>query len=104
MQLRQAAAAKGGILFEYGVLSSAPTPFPLFSALGKGLTLRGYTLHEITGDPAAGEKAKRYIYDRLADGRFVPQIARTFAFKDTIEAYRYLESNQQIGKIVITVP
>ncbi|MGB9076016.1 MAG: zinc-dependent alcohol dehydrogenase family protein [Terracidiphilus sp.] len=99
-----AAAMKGGILFEYGVLSSAPTPFPLFDALGKGLTLRGYTLHEITGSPTIGEKAKKYIFDRLADGRFVPKIATTFRFKESIEAYKYLESNQQIGKIVITVP
>jgi NADPH:quinone reductase-like Zn-dependent oxidoreductase len=46
---------------------------------------------------------KKYIYDRLMDGSFKPTIARTFLFDQTVEAYRYLESNQQIGKIVITV-
>jgi len=40
----------------------------------------------------------------LADGRFVPKIARIFPFEETVEAYRYLESNQQVGKVVITVP
>ena len=98
------AAARGGVIFEYGVLSSDPTPFPLFQALGKGLSLRGYVLMELTGNPEAAEKAKKYIYDRLAEGRFVPKIARTFPFKETVDAYRYLESNQQVGKIVITIP
>ena len=40
----------------------------------------------------------------MADGRFVPKIAKTFPFKETVEAYKYLESNQQVGKVVITVP
>jgi len=98
------AAAPGGIIFLYGLLSTEATPFPLRSAIGKGLTLRGYTLHEINRDPALSATAKKYIYDRLADGRFVPKIARTFPLAQTVEAYKYLESNQQIGKVVITVP
>jgi NADPH:quinone reductase-like Zn-dependent oxidoreductase len=48
--------------------------------------------------------AKKYVYDRLADGSFYPKIAKTFSFAQTVDAYRYLESNAQIGKIVITVP
>jgi NADPH:quinone reductase-like Zn-dependent oxidoreductase len=99
-----AASADGGILFQYGILSGEPTPFPLREALGRGLTMRGYTLHEITRDPQTIAIAKRYIYDRLADGRFVPKIAKTFSFDQTVEAYRFLESNQQVGKVVITVP
>jgi NADPH:quinone reductase-like Zn-dependent oxidoreductase len=98
------AASAGGILFEYGALSGQPTPFPLFQALSKGLSIRGYVLMEITLHPELLEKAKRYVYERLADGRFVPKIARTFSFEQTVEAYRYLESNQQVGKVVITVP
>jgi NADPH:quinone reductase-like Zn-dependent oxidoreductase len=48
--------------------------------------------------------AKKYIYDRLADGRFRPKIAQTFRFAQTVEAYKYLESNAQVGKVVITIP
>ena len=33
--------ARGGILLEYGALSPEPTPFPLFTVLGKSLTLKG---------------------------------------------------------------
>ena len=98
------AAAYGGIIFEYGALALQPTPFPLFAALRKALTLRGYTIREIYAIPQLLEDAKEYIYDRLADGRFVPKIAKTFPFAQTVEAYQYLESNAQIGKVVITVP
>ena len=99
-----AAAAPGGVIFEYGWLSGQPTPFPLFAALGRGLSVRGYVLMEITMNPDLLAKAKAYIVERLADGRFVPKVAKTFSFTDTVDAYRFLESNQQIGKIVITVP
>jgi NADPH:quinone reductase-like Zn-dependent oxidoreductase len=99
-----AAAAQGGTIFEYGLLSGEPTPFPLGEALGRGLSIRGYVLMEVTLNPALAEGAKKYVFDRLADGRFVPKIARTFPFAQTVEAYRYLESNQQVGKVVITVP
>ncbi len=99
-----AAAAPGGIIFEYGWLSGQPTPFPLFAALGSGLSVRGYVLMEITLHPELLSKAKKYVVERLADGRFVPKVAKTFPFAETVNAYKYLESNQQVGKIVITVP
>jgi NADPH:quinone reductase-like Zn-dependent oxidoreductase len=97
------AAATGGIIFEYGALSMQPTPFPLRMALGKGLNIRGYSLMEITRNPEKLAVAKKYVYDRLADGRFHPKIAKIFLFAQTVEAYKYLESNAQVGKVVITV-
>lgn len=98
------AAAIGGIIFEYGLLSMQPTPFPLLTALSKRLTFRGYSLTEISRSPEKLPAAKKYIYDRLEDGRFRPKVAKVFPFADTVEAYRYLESNAQVGKVVISVP
>jgi NADPH:quinone reductase-like Zn-dependent oxidoreductase len=98
------AATPGGIIFEYGLLSMQPTPYPLLTALVKGLSIRGYMLMEITLNPEKLASAKKYVYDRLADGRFRPKIAQTFPFAQTVDAYKYLESNTQVGKIVITVP
>jgi NADPH:quinone reductase-like Zn-dependent oxidoreductase len=97
-------AANGGHLIEYGALSGKPTPFPVMAAMTKGLSVHGYTMLQVTHSRAVAAKAKKYVFDRLADGRFVPKIARTFPFAQTIEAYQYLESNQQVGKVVITVP
>jgi NADPH:quinone reductase-like Zn-dependent oxidoreductase len=98
------AAQPGGIIFAYGALSGLPTPFPLLTVLPKGISVRGYTLMEITRVREKLAIAKKYVYDRLADGRFHPKIAKTFPFAQTVDAYKYLESNAQIGKIVITVP
>ncbi|SDE54253.1 NADPH:quinone reductase [Bradyrhizobium brasilense] len=98
-----AAMAPGGILIEYGGLSPEPTPFPLANVLGKSLTLRGYLVHEIVRDPARLTAAKAFILDGLADSALKPIIARTFPFEEIVEAHRYLESNTQFGKIVVTV-
>jgi NADPH:quinone reductase len=97
------AAAHGGIILEYGALATSVTPFPLFVALGKALTMRGYTLFEVVSDPARLAKGKQFVLDGLASGKFVPVIAKTFPFEQIVEAQRYLESNEQIGKVVVTV-
>ena len=97
------AAAHGATIFEYGALSSAATPFPLITALQKGLLVRGYTLFEIASDPEKLARGKRYIYDSLQSGALKPVIDRTFPLDNIVEAHRYMESNQQNGKIVVTV-
>ena len=98
-----AAAAHGGVLIEYGALAGAPTPFPLIAAMVGALSVHGYTLMQVTRDPATAATAKKYVFDRLADERFVPKIARTFPFAETVAAYQFLESNQQVGKVVVRV-
>jgi len=98
-----AAAAMGGTIYIYGNLSQQPTPFPVMQAFPKGLSMRTYTMMEITASPQAIETAARYIYDRLADGRLQPKVAKTFPFAQSADAYRFLESNEQIGKVVITL-
>ncbi len=95
-------AAYHGILFIYGSLSQQPTPFPR-NTFPKGLSMRGYTLLELRRDPELLKTAKQYVFDRLQDGRFHPKIAKTFPLAQSVEAYQYLESNQQVGKVVITV-
>jgi NADPH:quinone reductase-like Zn-dependent oxidoreductase len=97
------AAAVGAIIVEYGSLSMKLAALPIALVLTKLLTIRGFTLMEITRDPALLAIAKKYVYDRLADGRFHPKIAKVFPFDQAIEAFKYLESNAQVGKVVIFV-
>ena len=57
-------AAKGATIFVYGALDSESlTPFPVLSAVGKGLKVRGYTMGELLAYPEDFSKAKQYIYD-----------------------------------------
>ena len=52
-------------------------------------------------DPARMARAKQFVYDGLAAGDLKPIVARTFSLDEIVEAHRYMESNQQIGKIVV---
>lgn len=98
-----AAMSRGGVLIEYGGLSPEPTPFPIGNVVAKSLILRGYIMREITNDPARLEAAKVFIMEGLASGALQPVIAKTFPFEDIVEAHRFLESNEQFGKIVVTL-
>ena len=92
-----------GTIFEYGALASEPTPYPLFTALSKSLLIQGYTLRDILGHPESSQQAKKYVFDNIVAGNFKPHIDKTFPFAQIVEAHRYLESNAQIGKIVVTL-
>ena len=96
-------ASQNGLIVEYGWLSGELTPFPLFPAFQKALTVRGYTLYEFVSDPVLRPKAERFIYEHLEQGNLNPRIDRTFPLQRIVEAHRYLESNQHVGKVVVTV-
>jgi len=97
------AAAKGGIMFAYGALANEPTPLPIFTLLSKGLSIRGYTLFEIVLNPEVRAAATKYVFDHIQSGALTPKIARTFPLSQIVEAHRSMESNEHIGKIVVTV-
>jgi len=84
-------------------LSPEPTPFPLFMVLGKSLTLKGYLYSAIVSDDAALERAKTFILEGLRSGELRPVIAGTFELAEIREAHRLLESNDQVGKVVVGV-
>ena len=100
--LAQAAAA-GGTIIEYGALASDHTPFPLFPVLAKQLTVQGYTLFQITQNPDALARGVDFIKGALASNSFSPVLDKTFKLDEIRDAHRYMESNQQIGKIIVTV-
>ncbi len=95
--------ARGGVIIEYGALDTEPTPYPLFTALANGLNIRGYTLFEITQNQARLEKAKAYLLPLFNDEKLSPAIDKVFAFNQIQQAHEYMESNQQMGKIVVAV-
>ena len=97
------AAADEGIIFVYGGLSGKPTPFPHWPAALKGLSMRGWVASSIWNRPERFTRNRELILHGLASGHLRPVIAKTFPFSQIVAAHRYLESNQQIGKIVVTL-
>jgi NADPH:quinone reductase-like Zn-dependent oxidoreductase len=98
-----AAMAEDGILFIYGGLSGQPTVFPHWPAALKSLSLRGWVASYIWNYPNRYARAQSLILQGLREGHLKPVIAKTFPFEQIADAHRYLESNQQLGKIVVTV-
>jgi len=101
-----AAMGPGGWLILYGNLSgqSQNTLFPFGPSAMKGFAMRGYLVFEIIHDPQRFERARKFVEEGLRAGWLRPVIAKTFPFDQIVEAHRYLESNEQIGKVIVTVP
>jgi NADPH:quinone reductase-like Zn-dependent oxidoreductase len=99
------ALAPGGTLVVYGNLSgqAEATPFPFYPALGKGLSLRGYLVFEVLRDARRLARGRAFVEAHLAGGALRPVIDRVFDFDDIVAAHRHLESNAQVGKVVVRV-
>ena len=101
-----AALAPRGTLILYGNLSgkARETMFPYGPALAKGLSMRGYLVFELIHDAGRFAAARAFIEEGIRSGSLAPTIARTFDFDQMVDAHRFLESGEQFGKIVVTVP
>lgn len=97
------AMAPQGMFFQYGALDSRDMLVPVFDILGKHLTLRGYELFEITTNPEKMARAKSFVTEGLRSGKLKPVIDKRFPLEEIADAHRYMESNAQLGKIVVVV-
>jgi NADPH2:quinone reductase len=103
--------AWGGQIILYGALDAADTRYPLLTAFARNFSLRTYLLYNYCGLPDLGlhrneeafQRAIQFIQRNLAEDKFKPIIAKTFPLSQVREAHQYMESNQQLGKIVLTV-
>jgi NADPH:quinone reductase-like Zn-dependent oxidoreductase len=57
----------------------------------------------IWNHPERFARNRQLILQGLASGHLKPVIARTFPLAEIAAAHRYMELNQHIGKIVVTV-
>jgi NADPH:quinone reductase-like Zn-dependent oxidoreductase len=97
------AVAPGGTLLLYGALDPTPAPLPIAVDL-RGRNIRMYGFVELTIDhPEQLRRAERFINAGLRSGSFIPVIDRTFDLNEVAKAHVHLESNTQVGKIVLTV-
>lgn len=95
--------APGGTLFLWGAQSGQPTPYPGFDLGMPALSLRTYTVHEITRDPQRLRRATAFVSSGLLAGTFRPVVDRVFPLEQVVQAHEHMESNSQVGKIVVSV-
>jgi len=104
------AVAWGGQIVLYGALGGVDTPYPLWTALARNFSLRAYIVYNYCGLSTLGLPRKEeafgraiaVIHEHLAAGRLKPIIAKIFPLDQIQAAHHYMESNQQLGKIVVT--
>jgi NADPH:quinone reductase len=97
--------APEGLIVEYGWLAEGAPVFPIIPALVKGFRVQGFHLSfHIVAHPERMKAGIEYIYQRLQSGAFHPLLAeKRFTLDRIADAYRYMESNEQLGKIIVTV-
>jgi NADPH2:quinone reductase len=95
------AMAKGGRLVLYGYLGGMKTPLPLIPMLRKALTVRAHSIFHTTSDAAAMAEAVQYVVRGVDRGAFAPSVDRVFSLDDIVAAHRYLEGNEQVGKVIV---
>lgn len=96
-----AAAKPCATIVNYGNQSAAPVSFPVLAMLAKRLTLKTHSLLDTARDAAALARGTSYVRQRLESGALKAMIDRTFSLDEIVESHRYMESQQQTGKIVV---
>ncbi|WP_321962319.1 zinc-dependent alcohol dehydrogenase family protein [Paraburkholderia sp. J7] len=92
-----------GIAYLYGALDERATTLPVLEMIAKVISVKAHNIWLTSGDAARRKAAVEYVLKGLESGALKPVIDRTFTFEDMVDAHRYLETNGQFGKIVVTV-
>lgn len=97
--------APEGLIMEYGWLAEGTAVFPVVPALIKGFRVQGFHLgFHVAAHPQRLQAGISYVNQRLQSGTFRPLLAeKQFTLDQIRDAYRYMESNEQLGKIVVAV-
>ncbi|MBD1870649.1 zinc-dependent alcohol dehydrogenase family protein [Leptolyngbya sp. FACHB-671] len=98
------ATAVGGRIYEYGFLdaggvSGSKVDLPLMLLFSKMLGF--YSVFEIMLNPARMSRAEAWLRDAVRRGAVTPRIDKTFRLNEIVAAHQYMESGQQLGKIVV---
>lgn len=98
-------AAMDGRIVNIGFLQGAVAEVNFMLMMLKRLTLTGSTLRPQSDEVKAGiaESLEKMVWPLISAGKVKPVIARTFPLIEACEAHKLMESNQHIGKIVLTI-
>ncbi len=95
---------RGGEINVYGVLDPGVTPLPIFALMNSGAKISCYTVFELLNDPERLKAAVDFFLPLFDSGALVPVAdEREFSLDQIGDAFRYMESNTQFGKVTVTV-
>ena len=95
--------ARGASVMGYGTLSDEQPVVPVAAMARAKAVFHAYSMFNYVTDPELLERACAAISEGLERGVLQPLVDRVFSFDRAIEAYLYMQSNAQMGKIVVEV-
>lgn len=103
--------ARHGWYVLYGLSGGIDLQYPAIEQFRKSWHFQLYKVLDYTGSPSLGlsrnslalSRALAYVNSGLHDGTLRVQIDRRFRLEEVVDAHRYLERGEHIGKIVLTV-
>ena len=97
-----AAAQPCATIVSYGNLRTEPIDIPILPMLAKRLNLKFHSVFDTVRLPEKRAACIAFVQDQVAYGALTPIVDRTFPLEQIVDAHRYMESNTQRGKIVVT--
>lgn len=96
------AVADEAQIFIYGAVTGDSTiQAPILPLIRKGAIIRLYSLINYARDLTALHRARQFISLALRAGAIRPIVDRVFAFENAMDAFAYMSSGVQKGKIVL---
>lgn len=94
-------AAQKADYIVHGMLDRRPMNVHAGVLMKRKLRLHGYTLDETVNSVSALRIAVDTLTDGFNNGTFTPTIAKRFNLQDYAQAFNFLQSNAQSGKILL---
>jgi len=92
---------QGSELCVFGVLSQN-TNLPIFSMMNTGVKISCYTIYELMMDKKRFDQAVNYFLPLFEKRKLSPVFDKNiFELKDVQKAFEFLESNKQVGKVLL---
>ncbi len=94
-------AGKGSKLIIQGMLDRRPMDIHAGVLMKRLLTVKGFTLDVLWESPPLLQNAVDAVTESINSTRLTPIIAAKFSLDEFSQAYAFLKSNKQFGKVVI---
>jgi len=95
--------APNAVIFGYGTLSDLQPVIPMAAMCRTQSVFHPYSMFNHVGRADERRRGVDFILKRISSGALRPRVDRVFAFDQVLDAYRYMESNEQSGKIVVEI-
>ncbi|BCW48136.1 zinc-dependent alcohol dehydrogenase family protein [Arthrobacter sp. StoSoilB13] len=95
--------APNAVIFGYGTLSDQQPVIPMAAMCRTQSVFHPYSMFNHVGRADERQRGVDFILERIGSDALRPRVDRVFAFDQVLDAYRYMESNEQSGKIVVQI-